>query len=143
MHRNLNLLVVDDDPSIVRIVQAHLEKELPADVHLYTATSPEEAQRWLDEHCCDILISDIEMPDISGLEMLAFARRRNAWTQVAFLTGHSTWDRIAEAIEKGASDYLLKPIDREELLQVVSQIRARMVRWQQALKGTFETTASS
>ncbi|MEQ8786849.1 MAG: response regulator [Pirellulaceae bacterium] len=143
MVRNLNLLVVDDDPSIVRIVKTYLEKGLPADINLHTATSPEEAQTWLDEHCCDILISDIEMPGISGLDMLRFARHRNAWTQVVFLTGHSTWDRIAEAIENGASDYLLKPINRDELIDVVSQTRSRMIRWQQALKGTLHSAAQS
>lgn len=137
MNRQLNLLIVDDDPTIVRLVQSYLEKGLPDDLNLHTATSPAEAQSWLDKNCCDILVSDIEMPGISGLEMLSFARRRNAWTQVVFLTGHSTWDRIAEAIENGASDYLLKPIDRDELLEVISQTCSRMRRWQQALKGTF------
>ena len=141
--RNLNLLIVDDDASIVRIIETYLKKDLPEGLDVTAVTDPREAQAWLDNHSCDILLSDIEMPELNGLDMLRFARRRNAWTQVIFLTGHSTSDRIAEAIENGASDYLLKPINREELRDVITQTRTRMIRWQHALQGTFRAMAST
>ncbi len=131
-------MILDDDASIVRIVSKMLEGELSDKIILTAMTDPAEAKQWINEHCCDILITDIEMPDIDGLEMLKFVKRRNAWTQVIFLTGHSTWDNIAEAIENGASDYLLKPINREELVQLVSQMCSRFSRWQSAVLGTLD-----
>jgi len=136
-HRKLNLLVVDDDPSITRLVSSYLSSALPDDVVITTLNNPAEAQKWIQRHCCDLLISDIEMPGIDGLEMLRFAKGQNAWTQVVFLTGHSTWDRIAEAVEFGASDYLLKPIDREDLVSVITMVCSRIRRWQSAVLDTL------
>jgi DNA-binding NtrC family response regulator len=136
--RELNLLVLDDDPSILRLTVKLLKKELGSGVAVTALDDPLLAQQWLRENCCDILLTDIEMPEIDGLEMLKFAKARNAWTQVIFLTGASTWDRIAEAIEFGASDYLLKPIDRGELITIVGQAVNRFNRWQSAVLDTLE-----
>jgi YesN/AraC family two-component response regulator len=85
-----------------------------------------------------VLLSDIEMPDIDGLDMMRFAKARNSWTQIIFMTGHSSWDRIASAIEQGATDYLVKPIQREALVDLLNQSHQRATRWQQAVRTTFE-----
>jgi DNA-binding NtrC family response regulator len=53
---------------------------------------------------------------------------------VIFITGRSTWDRIAEAIERGAADYLLKPVDCHQLTSVISQECERLTRWSLALR---------
>ena len=135
--RKLNTLVLDDDPSIVRLVTHLLQDRMSQTLEVTGLTDPVEAQQWIDQHCCDILISDIEMPQMDGLSMLIFAKRRNAWTQVIFMTAHSTWDRITEALENGASDYLLKPIDGDELVDLVTQQCARFTRWQSAVSGTI------
>lgn len=141
--RTLNLLIVDDDPAIVRLVSSFLKSDMPDDIEIHKTSSPTEARDWLDQHSCDILLSDIEMPGLTGLDMLRFAKQRNAWTQVIFMTAHSTWDHISEAIENGACDYLLKPIDRDDLSGVVSDVRSRMIRWQSALQGTFRSMAKA
>src|SRR5258708_3002787 len=116
MARKLNLLILDDDPSMVRLLTHVVEQNLADRMVVCGLTDPAHAREWLEQNCFDILISDLEMPDIDGLEMLRFAKRRNAWTQVIFVTAYSTWDKIAEAVEYGASDYLLKPIDLDELV---------------------------
>lgn len=135
--RRLNLLVVDDDPSIVRLVTRVVERTLPEKIVCTGLADSREAHRWLDSHCCDILLSDVQMPGIGGLELLRLAKRRNAWTQVIFMTAFSTWDLIAEAIENGASDYLLKPLDIEDLTTVLAQEYQRVARWQSAVIGTL------
>jgi DNA-binding NtrC family response regulator len=135
--RKLTLMIVDDDPSIVRLLRQVLENRFADQIDVHVETSAQAALTWLDEHCCDLLVSDIEMPGIDGLDILRHAKFRNAWTQVVFITGHSSLDRINEAVESGASDYLLKPIDREELVDVVSQLCRRCARWQSALLSTF------
>jgi DNA-binding response OmpR family regulator len=73
------------------------------------------------------------MPQIDGIELLRFAKSRNALTQVLFLTGHSTQDTLLGALEFGATDYLLKPIDREQLVARLQEAQSRKRRWQQAL----------
>lgn len=138
MARKLNLLVVDDDASVVRLLTQIIERQLGERIAVFGQTDSEHAKRWLEENCCDLLISDLEMPGGGGLEMLRFAKRRNAWTQVIFVTAHSTWDKITEAIEYGASDYLLKPIDQEELVAVITQQYVRCARWQNAVLGTLQ-----
>lgn len=138
MARKLNLLVVDDDASIVRLLTQVIERQLGERIAVFGQTDTEPAKRWLEENCCDLLISDLEMPGGGGLEILRFAKRRNAWTQVIFVTAHSTWDKITEAIEYGASDYLLKPIDQEELVAVITQQYVRCARWQNAVLGTLQ-----
>lgn len=138
--RKLNVVVVDDDPSMKRLLLQVLANQFEEQLNLWGFTDPHEAQQWMDQNCCDLLISDIEMPDIDGMGMLIFAKRRNAWTQVIFLTGHSSWDRVTEAIENGASDFLLKPLNKDELIKLVDQELERFIRWQTALRGR-KTTA--
>ncbi|HWB10864.1 MAG TPA: response regulator [Pirellulales bacterium] len=138
MARKLNVLVIDDDPSIVRLLTLLIERRLGDKLNVCGLTDSGEALAWLDRNCCDILVSDIDMPDVDGLQMLRYAKRRNAWTQVIFITAHSTWDRLTEAVEFGASDYLLKPIDQEDLVSLLGQQYVRCARWQSAVLGTLE-----
>jgi len=133
----LNVLLVDDDPAIVRLVSQVLQNHFGERIALAGQTDSNSAMVWLDNNCCDLLLSDISMPGIDGLELLKLAKRRNAWTQVIFLTAHSTWERIDQAIESGASDYLLKPIDRRELIMLVEQVAARCARWRSAVAETL------
>jgi DNA-binding NtrC family response regulator len=140
--RKISILVVDDDAAITRLVAGHLKSELPFPVEVTDFNDPYAASHWLENNCCDILLSDIVMPGLNGDDMLRIAKRRNPWTQVVFMTAHSTWDRIALAIEGGASDYLMKPIDFEELDEVVSHVAARITRWQAALRETLAGAAS-
>ncbi len=129
-----SLLIIDDDAALVRLVQKVLASSFPSSLAITAMTDPREAARYLDESICDILLSDIDMPGITGLDLLQRAKQRNAWTQVIFMTGHSTWSRVSEAMGNGASDYLLKPVDRGELEKVVSEAVVRMQRWQYALR---------
>ena len=131
--RMLNTVILDDDPGIVRLVKKILHGAFGEDLVIHDFTDVHEAKRWISSNCCDLLISDIEMPEINGIDMLRFAKHRNAWTQVVFLTGHSNWVHVTEAIENGASDFLLKPIKREELVNIVQQHIDRAARWQSAL----------
>lgn len=141
--RKLSLLVVDDAPTIVTLVSKMLQASLGDVLEVTALSDPGEAKKFLDSYCCDIVLSDIEMPETSGLEILRLAKSRNAWTQVVFMTAHSSWDYLAEAIENGATDYLLKPIDRSELVSVVSQCASRVTRWQRALRGSLRAVVQA
>jgi DNA-binding NtrC family response regulator len=139
--RKLNVILVDDDAAITRLAERYLRTEFPQGLAITVFNDPIAARQAIDEQSCDLLLSDIQMPTVSGLEMLRFAKARNAWTQVIFMTGHSTWDCIADAIENGAADYLLKPLDRQDFLHVVRQACERIVRWQRVVQATWQKPA--
>ncbi|PQO30611.1 transcriptional regulator [Blastopirellula marina] len=131
--RKLKTVILDDDAGIVRLVKTILRGAFGSELELVDFTNAQEAQNWIGSNCCDLLISDIEMPGIDGQDMLVFAKQRNAWTQVVFLTGQSSWMHVTQAVENGASDFLLKPIQRAELCNIVQQHIERAARWQSAL----------
>ena len=138
MARKVNLLIVDDDPSMVRLLTRVVERQLGDKMSICGLSDASEALAWLERNCCDILVSDIDMPEVDGLQMLRYAKRRNAWTQVIFITAHTTWEKLTEAVEFGASDYLLKPIDHDDLVSLLKQQYVRCARWQTAVLGTLE-----
>ncbi|MDA1049230.1 MAG: response regulator [Planctomycetota bacterium] len=140
--RRTSVVLVDDEPCVVRVAQAVLSRNFGSALDIYSTTDSKDARDYISKRRCDILLSDIEMPGVHGIEMLKVARRYNAWTRVIFMAAHSTWDRIAEAIENGASDYLLKPVDHDQLISVIQQERDRLVRWQGAVRGTLKIAAS-
>ncbi|MBC8351099.1 MAG: response regulator [Planctomycetes bacterium] len=140
--RKTTVVLVDDEPCVVRVAQAVLSRHFGSVLEIYPTTDPIEARDYISKRRCDILLSDIEMPGVHGIEMLKLARKYNAWTRVIFMTAHSTWDVIAEAIENGAADYLLKPVDHDELTSVVQQECERLERWNGAVRGTLKVAAS-
>ncbi len=131
------LLLVDDDPSMVRLLAKVIERSLGDQVKIETLTDPVEALSRIESGGVEILLTDLEMPGVDGLDLLKSAKSRNAYTQVLLLTGHSTRDALLEALESGATDYLLKPVDQEQLLELVSQAYSRLQRWQLVLAETW------
>jgi YesN/AraC family two-component response regulator len=136
MSRKPQLLIVDDDRSVTRMVSSLLRDQFHEAVTVEALNDPQRAREWIDGHTCDILMSDIEMPHLNGIDLLRFAKARNAWTQVIFMTSHSTWEHMAEAIELGATDYLLKPLNSQELREVLDHEVHRWSRWQNVIEAS-------
>lgn len=113
-------------------------REFGGEIQIESLADAALAHRRLEEGGVDILLTDLEMPGVNGLALLRRAKRRNAYTQVLFITGHSTQEALLDALELGATDYLLKPIQHQEVLHVIRQAHERQQRWQQALAGTWQ-----
>lgn len=128
----IQVLVVDDDPTIVRLAEAVIAHSFGEQIRIKAVADPQAAREWLETETVDLLITDLEMPGISGLQLLRYAKQRNAWTQVFVLTGHSTLDAVTDAMDLGASDYLLKPVRDAELVEAVEQASRRLKRWREA-----------
>jgi len=133
----LRITLVDDDPSITPILENYLLHDFGAEIIVRAFDDAGRAQLSLRTEGCDLLISDIEMPHLDGPALFDIAKTANVWTQVIYMTAHSTWDRLAQAMAKGASNYLLKPVSRDDLFQVVCIERERHTRWQQAVLATI------
>ena len=132
-----NLLLIDDDPSMVRLLETVIGRSCGDKVAIESQVAPVVARERLEEGVFDILLTDLEMPDVDGIELLRFAKKRNASTQVLFLTGNSCHEALLEALEQGAADYLLKPVDHDLLKELVTQAYERNQRWKQALAETW------
>ena len=133
--RHKNLLVVDDDESLRRITQMQLEEAGYAAV---TAANGDEALRRIDEDAPALVITDLKMPGISGLELLRKVREQYPQTAVVLVTAFGTVQTAVAAMKAGAYYYITKPIDYEELLLVVH----RAVEHQQLLEEVRTLRAS-
>lgn len=138
----IRILLVDDDPQMIRIILAMLKKQLPDDVVITTVTCPVQASTLVESEVVDLLITDFQMPGLDGLELLRIAKRRNIWTQVLVITGHTSVQALTSVLEAGAGDYLLKPIDPTSLREIVQDAVRRIKRWRLALAGTLAVRRS-
>jgi DNA-binding NtrC family response regulator len=131
------LLLVDDDPDMLRLLTSVISCAADVDFDVESLTDPVNARTRIEQGGVDILVTDLEMPGVNGLELLQCAKSRNAATQVLLMTGHSTQESLLAALEHGASDYLLKPVNQLELLALLRHTYERQQRWKQALLGTW------
>ena len=112
------ILVVDDDRIILDSLTLLLTLE---GYEVVGVACVREALESLGRRTFDLIISDVNMPDSDGFELLQIARRRFPNTCVVMITGYGTIDSAVEAIKMGAYDYLTKPIRDEELHLVVQR----------------------
>jgi response regulator RpfG family c-di-GMP phosphodiesterase len=121
----LRVLIVDDEASVRKVMAAVLAQlGLPCE----TAAGGEEALRVLETHQIDAVISDLQMPGMSGLELLAKVKR--VYPQLVFLmvTGVDDVRVGVQAMQQGADDYLVKPLQVDANILMASLARARRVK---------------
>ncbi len=113
------VLAVDDRPEILTVLSDVLKDEY----HIFCVPSGEAAVRVLDKHDIRMFILDIEMPNMNGLELATIIKSRPQYAKVpiVFLTGNATKKYLYEAISVGASDFIVKPIVRENIIFKVRQ----------------------
>lgn len=110
-----SILLVDDDPALLQALPRMLAWHLPG-VNVETAQSAIEALQRLQKQDYDVLISDLTMPGMDGLELLAHIRQIRPETPVILITGQVNPRFWLEAMHQGADEFLQKPIDRVALL---------------------------
>jgi DNA-binding NtrC family response regulator len=110
---NKNLLLVDDEASILRSYARDLRSERYI---VTTATNGDDAIKALWENNFNMLITDLVMPGTNGIEVLRQAKKRNPEICALVLTGYGDMTSAVEALRLGADDYLLKPLDTDDLL---------------------------
>ena len=112
------ILIVDDEQNIRALFQRILEKK-GYDVHC--AATGEEALEKLETELFDVVVSDLKMPGMSGLDLLSRGRALNPTMPFIMLTAFGTVHSAVEAMKEGAYDYLIKPIDTEEFKLVIEK----------------------
>jgi two-component system, NtrC family, sensor kinase len=111
------ILIIDDEPSNVRVLSVSLASD---GYEVLTAYSGEEGIARFIEKAPDIVLTDIKMPGLDGIQVLKEIRGRTDDVEVIIITGHGDIDNAIEALQYGASDFINKPI-RDEALAVALQ----------------------
>jgi len=114
------VLIVDDDPSMVHV----LARTLMDCAQLYFSVRGEDALKKLDAHAPDLMLIDVDMPDLSGYEVMQrmLQNPRTRHTQVIMVTSHTEESYRRRAMELGAVDFFHKPINRVEIRERVDQL---------------------
>ena len=116
------VLVVDDDAAVGMVLQAILAQAGLSAEHV---ESGERALSRLRERPFDLVVSDVRMPGIDGLSLLAQVAEKSPETPVILMTAHGSVPLAVEAMKAGAADFVLKPFDREEILFTVRKALAK------------------
>ncbi len=106
--RPAHLLIVDDERVILQILRAVFEDE---PYRITTVATGNDARRVIEEQGCDILITDKNLPDLGGLDLLRLAKEQDPSTEVIVVTGYGSLETAISAMELGAYDYVLKPLN--------------------------------
>ncbi|MDO6813454.1 sigma-54-dependent transcriptional regulator [Tenacibaculum soleae] len=107
-----NILIVDDDIQILELIQRHL---LSLNYHTYKAISVKEALQILQSKTIDLLITDLQMPDVDGLELIKYSSEHFPNIPKLVVTGFPSIDGALEVMKSGAVDYITKPFTKDEL----------------------------
>jgi DNA-binding NtrC family response regulator len=120
-----SILVVDDAPDTLEILQRNLSSQ---GYRVFTAGNVAEAIQLLDDQPVDLIITDLKMPKVSGLDLVRHVRANLRDTEIMMITGYASVEGAVQAIKIGAEEYLSKPFTDEELFIAVEQALAKLQR---------------
>ncbi|NOU69748.1 response regulator [Paenibacillus sp. LMG 31461] len=130
----IQLLIVDDEAHVVDRLHATIDWTSLGIEQIFKAYSGKEALELLEQFSIDIVITDIQMPGITGLELIAEINDRWQKTKCILLSGYSDFNYAKEAILQGTEDYLLKPVTEKDLLATVGRVMDKLQKeWQEVI----------
>lgn len=112
------ILVIDDDVTFCLMLKKLLENN---GYQVTTVFSPVEARRIIETRRFDVVFTDLRMPDISGMELIRLIKERTPKTRIIMMTGYADISTAIESIKKGAYNYIPKPLNRDEVLNIVRE----------------------
>ena len=132
------ILVIDDEVDMLRLLKRSLENELNCEIE--TASSGEEALKYLEEKVFDLALIDIRMPGMDGIELLEQIKRLDSWLTIVMMTAYGTIDIAVESIKKGAYDFIRKPFEHDDLIHILKKAleRSQLIRENLTLRGRIK-----
>lgn len=124
------IIIVDDEPDLLDLLKLILTEK--TDYKVLTTTEPKEALEWCRTYQADVLISDLRMPELEGIELLKLSKEIDPNLPFIIMTAYGTIESAVEAMRQGAFDYITKPFRKEQILMTIAK----------ALKKRQELTAS-
>jgi DNA-binding response OmpR family regulator len=141
MMKEMKVLLVDDEEEFVKTLAERIEMR---EVKSKIALNGEEALKTMDEDLPDVMVLDLKMPGIDGLEVLRRAKKAYPGVQIIMLTGHGSEKDEKEARRLGVFEYLQKPVEFEKLMRTITKaykkkFESSMVAASYAEAGEFDT----
>lgn len=123
------LLIVDDEADMLEGLKRTFSYELEG-INILTASTAKQTLRSIRQVSIDVVLLDIRMPDVDGLELLAAIRKEDPWLTIIMMTAYGSIELAVEAIRRGAYDFVTKPFEKETLLRVLANAleRNRLIR---------------
>ncbi|HON56258.1 MAG TPA: response regulator [bacterium] len=132
------VLIIDDDVNILETIKRRLDFE--EKLQVIAKTNPLEAIDMIKREKVDIILTDISMPEMNGLDVLKNVKDIDAFAQVIIMTGYSTSDLAIECLRYGANDYLLKPFDdMEAIVNLINITIEKIIRWKKIIIRSVKT----
>jgi len=119
---NVHLLLVDDEERFLATTRTLLEKR---GVTTFTASNGVDALTVMNEHPIDVVVLDVKMPGVDGIEVLRHAKQKHPLVEVIMLTGHASVESAVDGLKLGAFDYVTKPCEISDLMEKVHEACAR------------------
>ena len=125
-----DVLLVDDEPIALNALEKNVDWKKCGIRKIFKAGNMEDAKELLKNNRLDIVISDIEMPNGSGMDLLEWIRDEKIRTNCIFLTCHNEFDFMRKAIQLKCYDFMLKPVRYPELEQMLTELVHKLEAWE-------------
>jgi two-component system, NtrC family, sensor kinase len=122
---DIDILLVDDEADFRGVLAKRLGRR---GIRVHEAPGGEEALRLLEETPLDVIVMDVKMPGMNGIDALKRIKERHLTAEVILLTGHANTQDGVDGIKSGAFDYLSKPIEIEHLIRKITQAHNKIGR---------------
>ena len=123
--KTYRILVVDDQDVILKIIAAAFKN---TSYEISAVNNPVEAYQMVEDEHFDIVITDIQMPEMNGLDLLRKIKKHNGMIPVIIITGYTTINNVLNAFRYGAFDLFFKPVKPAEIVCAVNEAAAKIER---------------
>jgi len=120
------IIIVDDEPDMLMLLKLILTEK--TDHQVLTTSDPHQAIDWCRQYQADLVISDLRMPQMEGIELLKIVKKIDPNLPLVLITAFATVESAVEAMRHQAFDYITKPFRREQILLTVD----KALKWRQA-----------
>jgi DNA-binding NtrC family response regulator len=119
----LKIMVLDDEPIVCKRLKPALEKQ---GYEVDTFTQSSDAMEQIKQIDYDIIVTDLKMKGVDGMQLLTEAKRRSPKTEVIVITGFATLETARQSFQKGVFDFIAKPFKLSEIQEVVKRAEAKI-----------------
>jgi DNA-binding NtrC family response regulator len=113
------IIIIDDETDLLDLLKLILTEK--TDYNILTTTDPRQALDWCREYHADVLISDLRMPQMEGIELLKILQTQDKTIPFIIMTAYGTIESAVEAMRQGAFDYITKPFRKEQILMTINK----------------------
>ena len=113
------IVIIDDEADLLDLLTLILTEK--TDYNILTTSDPRQALDWCREYNADVLISDLRMPQMEGIELLKLLKAQDKNIPFIIMTAFGTIESAVEAMRQGAFDYITKPFRKEQILMTINK----------------------